>query len=269
MSSHNSLRIISSRENAQYKSLRQLASSAQARKKSGQTLLDGIHLCDTWLQHRGAPLTCVVSESARAHTEVAEVIDACLALDAPVVLMSDALFAPLSQVENGIGLLFVINTPVSSASAALTSAAVLLDGVQDPGNLGSILRTAAAAGISQVYCGSGTVLAWSPKVLRAGMGAHFALDIAENMDLQALIRTSDVPVLATSSHAGVSLYDLDLRLPCAWLFGNEGRGVSEALLMLCTHRLSIPQSSAIESLNVAASAAICLFEQRRQQGAVS
>jgi TrmH family RNA methyltransferase len=262
-----SIRTISSRENPQYKSLRQLASSAQARKKSAQTVLDGIHLCSAWLQHRGAPLTCVVSESARAHSEVIPIVDACLALGAPVALMSDALFAPLSQVENGIGLLFVIDIPPAAGRAELKTAAVLLDGVQDPGNLGSILRTAAAAGISHVYCGSGTVLAWSPKVLRAGMGAHFALDIAENIDLSALIGASRVPVLATSSHAHSSLYDLDLRMPCAWLFGNEGRGVSDVLLALCTHRLSIPQRSTIESLNVAASAAVCLFEQIRQQGA--
>lgn len=262
-----SIRTISSRENPQYKALRQLASSAQARKKSAQTILDGIHLCSAWLQHRGAPVTCVVSESAQTHTEVAAIVDASRALGAPVLLMSDALFAPLSQVENGIDLLFVIDTPKTSVDAELNSAAVLLDGVQDPGNLGSILRTAAAAGISQVYCGSSTVLAWSPKVLRAGMGAHFALDIAENIDLHALISAARVPVLATSSHAGVSLYDLNLRTPCAWLFGNEGRGVSDTLLTLCTHRLSIPQRSTIESLNVAASAAICLFEQVRQQAA--
>lgn len=262
-----SIRTISSRDNTQYKSLRQLASSAQARKKSAQTVLDGIHLCSAWLQQRGAPVTCVVSESAQTHSEVAAIVDASLALGAPVLLMSDALFAPLSQVENGIDLLFVIDTPKASVDAELNSAAVLLDGVQDPGNLGSILRTAAAAGISQVYCGSSTVLAWSPKVLRAGMGAHFALDIAENIDLHALISAARVPVLATSAHAGVLLYDLDLRTPCAWLFGNEGRGVSDTLLALCTHRLSIPQRSTIESLNVAASAAICLFEQVRQQAA--
>ena len=264
-----SIRTISSRENAQYKSLRQLASSALARKKSAQTVLDGIHLCSAWLQHRGAPVTCVVSESAQTQSEVAAIVEASLSLGAPVLRMPDALFAPLSQVENGVGLLFVIDTPKTSASAELTSAAVLLDGVQDPGNLGSILRTAAAAGISRVYCGSSTVLAWSPKVLRAGMGAHFVLDIAEHVDLHALISAACVPVLATSSHADVSLYDMDLRKPCAWLFGNEGRGVSDTLLALCTHRLSIPQRSTIESLNVAASAAVCLFEQVRQQGTAS
>jgi len=260
------IRTISSRENAQYKLLRQLASSAPARKKAGQTLLDGIHLCAAWLQHRGAPQMCIVSESAQAHAEVISILDACQSLSVSVLLMPDALFAPLSQVENGIGLLFVVETPTASGEPVLHDAALLLDGVQDPGNLGSILRTAAAAGIVQVYCGSSTVNAWSPKVLRAGMGAHFALDIAENIDLHSLIESASVPVLATSSHAEVSLYDLDLRLPCAWLFGNEGRGVSEILLALCSQRLSIPQRSAVESLNVAASAAICLFEQVRQQG---
>lgn len=261
-----SFRLISSRDNAQYKSLRQLAVNAQARKKSGQTILDGIHLCDAWLQHQGAPLTCIVSESARSHAEVVPIIEACQSLGAPLVLMPDALFAPLSQVDHGIGLLFLVATPKPLTSAELTGAAVLLDSVQDPGNLGSILRTAAAAGVSRVYCGSGTVLAWSPKVLRAGMGAHFVLEIAENIDLHALIAEARVPVLATSLDARQSLYDIDLRMPCAWLFGNEGRGVSDTLLRQCTQRLSIPQSSTVESLNVAASAAICLFEQRRQQG---
>lgn len=260
-----SIRLISSRDNSQYKLLRQLATSAQARKKSGQTILDGIHLCHAWLQHRGAPLNCVVSESAQTHPEVSPILDACQSQGAPVFLVPDALFAPLSQVEHGIDLLFVINTPRASKDAELNGAAVLLDGVQDPGNLGSILRTAAAAGITKVYCSNGTVIAWSPKVLRAGMGAHFLLEINENIDLPLLIEAATVPVLATSSHANVSLYDLDLRSPCAWLFGNEGRGVSENLLALCKQQLSIPQRSTMESLNVAASAAICLFEQTRQQ----
>lgn len=259
------VRLIRSRDNAQYKSLRLLATRAQARRKSAQTLLDGIHLCEAWLQHRGAPLSCVISERAQRHPEVVPLIDACDALGAPVIMLPDTLFAPLSQVEHGVGLLFVIETPSLAKPPALQTAAVLLEGVQDPGNLGSILRTAAAAGIPRVYCGIGTVFAWSPKVLRAGMGAHFVLEIAENVDLPALIASASVPVLATSSHAERSLYDLDLRPACAWLFGNEGRGVSDDLLELCTQRLSIPQQASVESLNVTASAAICLFEQRRQQ----
>lgn len=261
-----SLRSIQSRDNAQYKALRQLASNAQARKKSGRTLLEGIHLCDAWLQHRGAPLTCVVSDSAQTHPEVVTVIDACRSLQVPILLLPDALFSSLSQVDHGIGLLFVIDTPVSSAPELLAGAAVLLDGVQDPGNLGSILRTTAAAGIRLVCCGPGTVLAWSPKVLRAGMGAHFVLDIRENIDLQALVASATVPVFATGTQGATSLHAMDLRSPCAWLFGNEGRGIASSLLKRCTQQVYIPQQSTVESLNVAASAAICLFEQVRQQG---
>lgn len=260
------IRTISSRDNAQYKQLRQIASRAQARKKARQTLLDGIHLCQAWLEHRGSPLSCLVSESSYTDAEVKSILNSCLSLGCPVLLLPDALFAPLSQVEHGVGLLFLIETPQALDHPELDCAAVLLDGVQDPGNLGSILRTAAAAGIPRVYCGVGTVLAWSPKVLRAGMGSHFSIRIFENINLPALVAAAKVPVFATSSHTPFSLYEQDLRIPCAWLFGNEGRGVTESLLALCTRRLSIPQNTAVESLNVAASAAICLFEQHRQQG---
>jgi TrmH family RNA methyltransferase len=142
---------------------------------------------------------------------------------------------------------------------------VLLDQLQDPGNLGSILRSAAAAGMTQVFCSSGTVLAWSPKVLRAGMGAHFVLDIVENADLPSLIATSPIPVLATSSHAQSSIYAADLSQPLAWLFGHEGQGVSQDLLDLARLRVAIPHLGQIESLNVAACAAVCLFEQMRQR----
>ncbi len=271
---------ITSRDNPQYKQLRQLATSAQARRKGGRTLLDGIHLCEAWLQHRGLPALCVAGASARHHPEVAAVIERCEREGGACIVLPDDLFAPLSQVEHGVALLFVVEVPdtlaAATASAAdagdfarapLNTSAVLLDGLQDPGNLGSILRTAAAAGVTRVYCGQGSVAAWSPKVLRAGMGAHFVLDIIEDADLAAVIRHASVPVLATSLQADASLYDIDLSEPAAWLFGQEGRGVAPELLALATKRLIIPQQAQVESLNVAASVAICLFEQRRQQRA--
>lgn len=279
-----SLQSITSRENPQYKQLRQLATSAQARRKAGRTLLDGVHLCQSWLQHRGLPALCVAGEGARSHPEVAAVLERCDRDGAPCIVLPDALFAPLSQVDNGIALLFVIDLPAAPDTSAGASAsagagafstppldisAVLLDGLQDPGNLGSILRTAAAAGVGRVYCGHGCVAAWSPKVLRAGMGAHFVIDIIEDVDLAAIVSSARVPVLATSLQADASLYDTDLRSPTAWLFGHEGRGVSSELLALATRRVLIPQQPQVESLNVAASVAICLFEQRRQQGTSS
>lgn len=282
-----SLRSIQSRDNAQYKQLKQWASSAQARRKSGMTLLDGIHLCEAWLQHRGMPALCVVAESALSHPEVAALVAQCESTAnsnaksnsntnsnsnagaAECVLLPDALFTPLGQVEHGVGILFAVKVPDAvrsgHASPTLQNTALVLDSVQDPGNLGTILRTAAAAGVQQIFCGPGTAAAWSPKVLRAGMGAHFVLEITEDVDLAQLIQQASVPVYATQPDAEKTIYTADLRAPSAWLFGHEGQGVSEQLLALATERLAIPQSTQVESLNVAASVAICLFEQRRQQ----
>ncbi|HZW22602.1 RNA methyltransferase [Noviherbaspirillum sp.] len=259
------MKAITSRDNPFYKELKQLATSSQARRKAGRSLLDGVHLCQAYLEQVGRPAFCVVSEGSDAHAEVRQIAHSCDAARVPCISLPESLYQAISQVEHGVGLLFVVDTPDAAPPAVLTESAVLLDGLQDPGNLGSILRSAAAAGIRQVVCSKGTVFSWSPKVLRAGMGAHFALQIAENADLASLIRTSRIPVLATSSHASRRIYDIDLAKPVAWLFGHEGQGVSEELLSLASERVSIPHLGPMESLNVAASAAVCLFEQVRQR----
>jgi TrmH family RNA methyltransferase len=261
------MKTITSRDNALYKDLKQLATSSQARRKAGQTLLDGVHLCQAWLQQRGAPRHCIVAESALRDPEVAAVLAEAEALHAPCTMLPDALYGALSQVEHGVGLLFLIDTPAGHAPQSLEVGAVLLDNVQDPGNVGSILRSAAAAGIRQVLCGPGTAFCWSPKVLRAAMGAHFVLEIAEQVDLPAAVRQARVPVLATSGYAADSLWDMDLSAPVAWVFGHEGQGVSAALLEAATRRVRLPHAGEVESLNVAACAAVCFFEQLRQQRA--
>jgi TrmH family RNA methyltransferase len=261
------MKSISSRENPLYKELKHLAGSSQARRKAGRTLLDGVHLCEAYLQLRGAPPLCVVSEASIGHPEVVPILEQCEAARAQCIALPEALYQALSQVEHGIGLLFIIDTPETAIPKSLTQSAVLLDNLQDPGNLGSILRSAAAAGIRSVFCSKGTVFAWSPKVLRAGMGAHFVLDIFEHVDLGPLLEASSLPVLATSSHAEKRVYDVDLRKPVAWLFGHEGQGISEELLALASCKVAIPHLGDIESLNVAASAAVCLFEQVRQKSA--
>ena len=259
------MKLITSRDNAQYKELKQLATSSQARRKSGRTLLDGVHLCEAFFQHRGVPEMCVVSESALADPEVAALIAQCVKSNVATIHLPDALYQPLSQVENGVGILFLIATPALIPPADINQTSVALDNLQDPGNLGSILRSAAAAGVKNVFCSPGTVLAWSPKVMRAGMGAHFLLNIFENVDLARLLGEVNIPVLATSSHTTKTIYVSKLDQPVIWLFGHEGQGVSEELMSMATETVTIPQQAAIESLNVAASAAICFFEQVRQQ----
>jgi TrmH family RNA methyltransferase len=258
------MKTITSRDNAQYKDLVKLAGSSQARRKSGRTLLDGVHLCQAFLQLRGLPEQCVVSESALHNPEVMDIVGRLEARHAHVLGLPDALYNALSQVEHGVGVMFLVETPERAVEGPLTVSAVLLDNVQDPGNVGSILRSAAAAGITQVYCSAGSAFCWSPKVLRAAMGAHFVLDIFENVDLAALMAASGVATLATSGYATQRLYDVDLRQPVAWLFGHEGQGVADDLLSMATHQVVIPHLGQVESLNVAACAAVCFFEQVRQ-----
>ena len=163
--------------------------------------------------------------------------------------------------------------PASSPSSARLARArcpevlescLLLEGIQDPGNLGSLLRSAVAAGLKQAFLSKGCVFAWSPKVLRAGQGAHFFLDLHESAPLTAIAERFPGTVVATDPRAGASLFDADLSGRIAWIFGAEGGGVSPALAACAGLRLRIPMAGPAESLNVAAAAAICLFEQVRQ-----
>ena len=258
------MKTITSRDNPLYKELKALATSSQARRKAGRTLLDGVHLCQAYLELRGVPQQCVVSEAALVNPEVADLVQRCEERRAHVTALPDALYQGVTQVEHGVGLMFVIDTPVRAIDAPLAVNAVLLDNLQDPGNVGSILRSAAAAGITAVYCSAGTAFCWSPKVLRAAMGAHFVLDIYENVDLAALIASSAILVVATSGYATTRLFDADLRQPVGWLFGHEGQGVADDLLSLAGQQVVVPHLGQIESLNVAACAAVCFFEQLRQ-----
>lgn len=254
------MKLISSRDNALYKELKQLATSAPARRRAGTTLLDGVHLCQAWLDTVGQPVWCVVSEAAQSHPEIGPL----LARSDHLLVLPEALYQTLSQVDHGVGIFFVVNVPVPGLPQQVSGGAVVLENLQDPGNVGSLLRTAAAAGIRQVFCSAETVSLWSPKVLRAGMGAHFLMEIYEQVDLVALLEQSSLPMLATSSYATKTIYDCDLNRPVVWLFGHEGRGLSDRLMAIASDQVKIPHLGNIESLNVAACAAICFFEQVRQ-----
>jgi TrmH family RNA methyltransferase len=130
--------------------------------------------------------------------------------------------------------------------------------------VGAVIRSAAAFGFAQVVAIKGTAALWSPKVLRAGMGAHFGLNLVEAVD-EAALDALAVPLLATSSHAAHAIHQLALPWPCAWVMGHEGQGVSPAVMQRCQQTLRIPQPGGEESLNVAAAAAVCLYESARQR----
>jgi len=258
------MKYINSPQNPVFKNLKALATSSKFRREQSQTIIEGIHLAASYLQSGKLPVTCVVSQLAIDNKEVAEIISTCETSEVNILAVSDQQFRAISSVENGVGLLFVVTIPKADAVPVLNASALLLDGVQDPGNVGAILRVAAAAGAENVYCSPETAAIWSPKVLRAGMGAHFVLNIYENVSLTDVIAAAEIPVYATTLQAKQSIYDVSLNQPVAWIVGNEGQGVSAELLKLSVEQVIIPQNFDVESLNVATATAVCLFEQRRQ-----
>lgn len=255
------MKLISSRENPSVKALNKLAGTAG--KRGAPVLLDGVHLCQAWLDHFGAPDQAIFDHDRLEHSEIAAIAqqvpqERSLALDA-------RLLHGLASVESGQGVMFVVTLPAPTMPTEVVENCVLFDRIQDPGNVGTLLRTCAAAGIKRVFLATGTAAAWSPKVLRSGQGAHFALHIHEHVDLQALLATMRVPLVVTALDGSEDLYRCRLPTQCAWVFGHEGQGVAPALIAASGLKVRIAHDvQAVESLNVGAAAAICLFEQRRQ-----
>lgn len=245
------LQRLSSRDNAIYKTLKRLAHDSAAYRRQQRIWLEGDHLCRAALQRGRQPIEAVFSAtewSAAGHDWALK--------GAKVTVLDDALWAGLSPLGSPGRMGFVLELPaVPSVQARVPT--VVLDQVQDAGNVGSILRSAAAFGFRQVIALSGTAALWSPKVLRAAMGAHFALNLIESASPE-LLTTVQLPLLATSSHAGEEVGQAELPWPCAWLLGHEGQGVSAALISRADRCLRIAQPGGEESLNVAAAAAICL-----------
>jgi len=249
------MKFISSRDNPYFKYLRKLADSSRQRHMAGKTLLDGWHLVDAYRQTIGEPETLILSQStANAYLAIG---------DTAAVVLSDGLFAELSPVKTPTGVLALVAFPVPVAEK-VPEFCLLLEDVQDPGNLGSLLRSAAAAGCDTAYLSTNCADPWSPKALRAGMGAHFALALRERADLVQIAAAFPGQVVATSLTGDHSLYEFDLTGPVAFVVGNEGAGISQELQEVASQRVRIPMPGAVESLNAAAAAAICLFERVRQ-----
>jgi TrmH family RNA methyltransferase len=252
---------IASRDNPLFKALHRVA--AAAGRREGQVLLDGVHLCQAWLALHGAPVRALFDAARLDRPEIAAL---ARSLPAAVCTSLDTrLLHGLASVESDQGVVFLVQPPQPMLADRIEESCLLLDRVQDPGNVGTLLRTCAAAGIRRVLLSEGCAAAWSPKVLRSAQGAHFALALHERSDLHAALNRLAVPLVATALDDAVSLYDAELPARCAWIFGHEGQGVSPALLRAAALRVRIPHdTAAVESLNVGAAAAICLFEHRRR-----
>ena len=249
---------ISSRDNPLLVRLRRLAHDGAAYRRLGLVWLEGEHLCAALRQRGGVAEQAVLDEAAWQDPGLRKLASWAQ----KVVVLPAALFAGISALESPAHIGFVLAIPQPPALDP-TAASVVLDRLQDAGNVGSILRSAAAFGVSQVLALKGSVALWSPKVLRAGMGAHFGLRLIEGLD-EAALDALRVPLVATSSHAAQTLDEAALPSPCAWVLGHEGQGVAASLLQRCALQLRIAQPGGEESLNVAAAAAVCLYESARR-----
>lgn len=253
---------VASADNPRFRLLLALATRARERRRQRATILEGPHLLEAYLERIGRPRTVFVP--ANAAPAIAR-----LACDsgAEVVALAAPLFARASQVIEGPGPLAIIPVPAPTLPAAIDADLVYLDRIQDPGNVGSILRSAAALGVPRIVAAPGTASCWAPKVLRAAQGAHFALDIHEDVAWEELAPRVRMAIRHAAADAAQRIDQAELRAPSAWVFGSEGGGIAASIRASAPEAaLAIPQAAGVESLNVGIAAAICLYEQARQRG---
>jgi len=249
--------VISSRDNPRVRRWRDLARDARERRKLGRAIIEGENLVAAFLESGREVESLMLSQAASGKPEFMALATQCGTM--PSVL-SDSLFRSIVDVETPAGIAAEIAIPPGTGNLKSAEACVLLDAVQDTGNVGTLLRSAAAFGIRHAVLGKGCADAWSPKVLRAAAGAHFSLQITENADLAKKLDEFSGKVVCAVPRGGISLRDADLSGRIGWLLGAEGRGVSEALAARAAMKVTIEMPGNAESLNVAAAAAICFYE---------
>ena len=251
---------VSSLQNPRFKETVRLVESSRERRKSGRCVLEGEHLVTVYCDRIGAPETLVVVDDALTDARIAALAQRIPQSD--VLVVSRRMFSNSAALPADIGVMAVVRTPEPTLPKS-GRFCLLLENIQDPGNVGAMVRTGAAAGVTQILLSKECAFAWSPKVLRAGQGAHFLTTIVEDVDLcawSATFRAAGGHVVALLARDGRNLYDIDVDWPVALAVGNEGAGLSDALCAQADIRVTIPMPGGMESLNAAAAAAVALFE---------
>lgn len=239
--------VLGSRDNPKVKRWRKLAADARYRRAEKRALIEGPHLLAAALERGIKPVAVLVTEEAAAKAEIAAL------LGSKPVLLTKGVFGTIVDAETPQGVAAEIEIPPARGSGRT----VFLEGVQDPANVGAIIRSAAAFGVARVVLDRACADPWSPKALRAGMGGHFALGIQETVDLAREIEAIGGTVACTVPRGGMALGEARAT---AWIFGGEGRGLSDEILRRAGQKVTIPMAAGTESLNVAAAAAICLYQ---------
>jgi len=258
------MRLITSDANPVFRRWLKLATQPRALRELGRTLAEGTHLAQAVLD-AGISIQSLIARRGARSPEAEELIASVGRSRAPAFELAPPLFDRLSPVQTSVGLILEIAIPSSELPATIAQDAIYLDGIQDPGNAGALLRVAAAAGLRCALAAPGTTALWAPRTLRAAQGAHFALKLVEGVTAAMAGSALCGSWIAATAHDASPLWTAALPAgPIGWVLGAEGQGVSEAMLAQCRQRVRIPLAGGVESLNVAAAAAVCLFERRRR-----
>jgi len=231
------------------------------RRSERRALIEGPHLVQEYVEQCGVPISILVSERGSVRDEIARLV---IRSELIPVVLSDSLFNAIADSESPAGIAAEIAIPDMAVDLRQTESCLFLDGVQDMGNVGAILRSAAAFGVRDVVLGRGCADPWAPKTLRAGMGAHFAMRLSQTDQLAAAIEEFGGRVVCTMPHEGTPLFSVDLTGRIGLVVGAEGGGVSDAVAARTDVIATIPMGAGVESINVAAAVAICLYERQRQ-----
>jgi len=270
---------ISSHQNSLVKKVKKLGESARFRKKENLIILDGIHLLQEFLKQdlkKGhkikdptrahAPLlkNILITEKFEQNPEFQNLTRGHAPLLSKISVIADHISEKISPTKTPSGIITVINKPQNPETKKDYNFILLLDGIQDPGNIGTILRTAKATGVQAVFGSPECVDFWSPKVLRSSMGGHFGLDIFDNFNLEFIKEIFSGNIYGTFMD-GKNIFKEDFSEKTAFIMGNEGTGISPKLEKIIDKKISIPMENHVESLNVGTATTICCYEKYRQK----
>lgn len=254
--------VLRSRDNPRVKRWAKLGRDSKFRRSERRVLVEGPHLLAALLEQGVHPIAILATERGLGRAEVRALVERSYL--SPIVLAESA-FRSVVDAGTPPGVAAEIALPQARPETA--SPTVFMEAVQDPGNVGAILRSAAAFGIRQAVLDRACADPWSPKALRAGMGGHFRLGIRETGSLEEELKSFAGELVCTAPRGGAPLHEAQFKNPVGWIFGGEGQGVSPAVARHAALQVTIPMVPGAESLNVAAAAAICLYEAFNRPGA--
>jgi TrmH family RNA methyltransferase len=258
--------MITSTRNPLVKDLRQLGKSAKARREQNLFLIEGTHALSEAIA-TSFPLATVCYTELWQQKNPDLYIQITTTAEYPE-LVSEAVLKAIATTMNPDGVIATVPLPKPAQNSNLKTIGLALETIQDPGNLGAIIRTAVAAGIDAVWVSADSVDLTSPKVIRASAGQWFRANLRSPHDLIAAVQQAKqqgIQVIATSADAQATYWEADFTQPCLILLGNEGNGLSTELAQTADLAVSIPLEQGVESLNLAVSAALILYEAKRQR----